>query len=60
MCFLDQYEDDVLVAQRNGQINVFSALMDTYSTLFDAKTENCGEMKAVQVTKKWVFWGDFD
>jgi hypothetical protein len=48
MCFLDKSENEVLVAQRNGQINAFSVVLDTYTSLFEAGME----LKCIQASKK--------
>jgi hypothetical protein len=52
MCFADGTENEVLVAQKNGQISVFSAVHETYTSLFDAAYDGRSELKAIQMSEK--------
>lgn len=49
MCFADSSQNEIFVAQRNGQINVYSAVHDTYSSLFNVNYEEKDNLIALQV-----------
>jgi hypothetical protein len=51
MCFVDKDETEVLTLQRNGQVNVYSALHQTYTELFNT-SETESKMKAIQTSKR--------
>ncbi|KAI6175466.1 WD repeat-containing protein 74 [Aphelenchoides bicaudatus] len=52
MCFADKDQNEVVVAQKNGQINVYSTIHDTYTPLFEANYEGRADLLALQVGKK--------
>jgi len=51
MCFVDETQTEILVAQKNGQINVFSTVQEAYTPLFEASYEGRSEMKSIQMSK---------
>lgn len=52
MCFAEADQNEVIVAQKNGQINVYSKIHDTYSLLFEADYEGKADLIALQTSKE--------